>query len=401
MALLTLAAAAAAYSKSSLGPLQEAAKHSLGVSDHYIALLQGPALALPMVVAGLPLGFMADRYSRVRLLCTLSAASFAFTMLSALTASLAILFLARCLVGLAVFGTFPVAVSLIADLYEPAQRGRATMALTTGQFGGAAGVFVLGGRLLPTMDSWRETLLWLSAPLLIVALLLLAMREPPRRGVQAQTGLMRTALTDLWRRRGGFLALTGGVVIVEIALGAVLTWSAPTFSRSFGLNSAEIGGVMGIVILCSGVAGAVLGGAAVDLSQRSGGARRSLATLTALAVLSVPTGLFPMTVGVVPAAILLALFIALVGAICVMGTVLITIFMPSHLHGMATAVLSIAGAIFGIGVAPLTVSVLSQWMGGESQVGEALSAVCIGASLVAVAIFSAGLRLVPERNPVT
>ncbi len=68
MALLGLAVTAGTYARTLLGPLQEALGASLDLSDNQLALLQGPALALPLLVMSVPLGLLIDRRSRVRLL---------------------------------------------------------------------------------------------------------------------------------------------------------------------------------------------------------------------------------------------------------------------------------------------------------------------------------------------
>src|SRR5262245_38698972 len=75
LSLLTLAALAGSYARITLGPLQETMRLALGLSDNHMAVLQGPALALPMVIAAIPLGLLIDRYSRVRLLFVLTALS--------------------------------------------------------------------------------------------------------------------------------------------------------------------------------------------------------------------------------------------------------------------------------------------------------------------------------------
>ena len=66
--LLALAAWAAMYCRSALGPLQEAIHAALDFSDNEMALLQGLAMALPMALGSIPLGLLADRINRARML---------------------------------------------------------------------------------------------------------------------------------------------------------------------------------------------------------------------------------------------------------------------------------------------------------------------------------------------
>lgn len=391
--LLALSLAAASYARAALGPLQEAIKQALALSDNFMALLQGPALAWPMVVGGIPVGMLVDRYSRKRLMLLLMSLTFVWTALAAGVEHPWLLFALRCFAGMCVFATFPVAISLLADVCPPARRGRATMLLTIGQFTGAAGVFALGGWLLQETGSWRESLLLLAIPILLATIALLWLREPARSGIHDLSAPLSSAFADIWGFRAQFVPLIVGVVIVEIALGAVLVWSAPVFSRNFALAPAQIGSILGGVMFVSGIGGAILGGMAADRAQRKGGVSASLATLKSLALASVPTGLYSIVPNVVASAVLLTLFVAIVGAICVMGTALITIVLPGRVHGLAAAILSIAGAVLGIGLAPVTVSLTSTWLGGESHIGQAISIVCVVTSLVAVVVFAAAKRV--------
>ena len=143
-----------------------------------------------MLFAGIPLGFAIDRYSRVRLALAFSACGVAGSVLTALASSFVLLFIARCVVGLAVAAVAIAAYSLLADHYAPAHRGRAKAVLVIGQYGGASAAFALGGALLAMFGSepagWRWAMLWLSVPLGLVTLSMLAMREPARSGIRRQ-----------------------------------------------------------------------------------------------------------------------------------------------------------------------------------------------------------------------
>ena len=122
--LLMLAAAAALYARTALSPLQEAMRTAFALSDNQMAMLQGPALALPLVLLAMPLGLLIDRHSRVRLLVIFSALSLLGSLCTALAPNFALLFAARCLIGLTVTATSTAAFSLVADLCAPARRGR-------------------------------------------------------------------------------------------------------------------------------------------------------------------------------------------------------------------------------------------------------------------------------------
>jgi MFS family permease len=184
--LLTIVAMAGIYARNALGPLQESMRVALALSDNEMALLQGPALALPLLIAAIPLGLLVDRYSRVHLLVLSTAINIVGTIAGTLTSSFGMLFAARSLVGLGSPATAIAAYSLLADLYPPSARGRATMFVLLGQVAGASAAFALGGELLVVFGSenaaWRPAMFWMGGVLAPILVLALALREPLRSG---------------------------------------------------------------------------------------------------------------------------------------------------------------------------------------------------------------------------
>jgi MFS family permease len=398
--LLAVALSAANYARTALGPLQERVRLALALSDNQIALLQGPAMALPLVIAALPLGLLIDRSSRARLIFIFAFLSLLGSVATALASNFAMLFAARCLVGLAASATSVAVLSLLSDLYAPAQRGRATMAVAVGEVAGASAAFALGGALLAlfvtTLNGWQSAMFWLSVPLALVMFLMVAMREPPRRGVAIQRPSARQACVELWRYRAVVTPLVTAKIMAVTAYGAVVIWTAPTLSRNFGLSPDRIGAIMATSLLVSGILGPIAGGIVADLCQRSGGPRRTMIALCILAVLSVPTGCFPLMPGVLSMSALLILFMTIINMIGVTEMTLTTVVIPNELRGLSLSVLVATGLVFGVGLAPLTVSLLSGVIGGPAMIGTALALICVLAGIVGAAIFAFGRRYIPS-----
>ena len=403
MWLLTLAASSAAYAKTALGPLQESIRIALSLTDNQMAMLQGPALALPMVIVAIPLGLLIDRYSRARLLLGLCTLNLLCSGLTAAAPSFAVLFAVRCVIGLTAFTITPVVLSVLADLYAPAQRGRATMIMTVGQYGGAAAAFALGGSLLATRgiaaEAWRSAMLWLTLPLVAILLLTAVVREPTRTDIVVAPSSIRISCTEFWQLRAFIVPVLLGVALTEMGLGASLVWSAPTLARDFGLAPQRVGVTMAGVLLVSGVLGTIVGGLIADLCQRQRGPARTMVVLASLALIGAPGGLFAVMPGVVSAGALLILFVASTSATGVMGGTLLTVVVPNELRGLCLALLFAAGAIVGVGVAPLTVSLLSGVLGGPTTIGTALTIVCVAASLVSAAMITIGIRPLTRMAP--
>lgn len=401
MLLLTGAATTASYAQTILSPLQEAIRIALGLTDNQMALLQGPATALPLAIAGVPLGVLIDRYSRVRFVVLFAALNIVGNLLTALAPNLIVLFGARCIVGLAVPGITIAALSMIADLYEPAQRGRAFMVLTVGQVAGMSAAFALGGRLLSafdaTPDAWRWAMVWLTGPLVVLFCLLLAAREPVRSGVVVDNPSFRAAFVELWRYRTVLVPLLSGLILISIANAASLLWTAPALSRDFGLAPAQIGTIMATALLISGLAGPVAGGLLVDYCQRTGGPRRAISVVTALAFASAPTALYSAAPSSAAAVTLLVIFLTLSTTIIVMASPVCTVVVPNEIRGLCISLIGALTAPFSFGLAPILVSSASTAMGGPAMIGRALGVVGLLISILGGAVFAVGQRSTPAR----
>ncbi len=104
-----------------VGPIRE----DFGISDFQYSLLQGAAFALLYTFAGLPIGRLADHYSR-RLIISASVFFWSLTTVGCgLTNNFTQLFAARMGVGAGEAGLAPPAYSLILDSFRPRHVGYA------------------------------------------------------------------------------------------------------------------------------------------------------------------------------------------------------------------------------------------------------------------------------------
>lgn len=391
LCLLTAAMAAGGYVQTAVSPLQETMRVALSLSDNQMALLQGPVLGVPIVLAAIPLGILIDRFSRSRLLFVLIALSVLATLLTAVAQNFAVLAVARAIAGLTGLGTVPIVFSLLADLYPPEQRGRVTTMATIGQVAGNSAAFALGGALLAgggsEQESWRCAMLWLAAPILPIGLAMLRLPEPVRMGVAVVNPSARQVWKELRDYRALIVPLVTGIVLVETAVGAMLIWAAPMLSRDFSLAPDRVGTIMAVGMLVSGILGPSIGGTLADICYRLGGSRRAISVLCALAVLSIPVGFFAFVPGVVAVSVLLIAVMTLMLAVVLMGLTLVTILIPNEVRGLCMSLLVAVNILASVAVAPMAVSLLSGALGGPAMIGKALSLVCVTAGLLAAITF--------------
>ena len=365
-----------------------------------MSLLQGPALAIPVVLAAIPIGLLIDRVSRVRLLFLFALLEIVGSLTTAFATNFATLFVSRCLIGLTSTTIIIAGFSLLADYYPPAQRGRAKAVLVMGQYGGTSAAFALGGALLAqfgSTDGWRWAMFWLTIPMLaLAALLMLAMREPARTGIVSRNRSSKQTFAELWQTRALVLPLTAGIVFVEVPLFAINAWAAPALSRGFALPPTRVGAILATATMVSGILGPIMGGSLADLCHRSGGPRRTMLASAGLALLGAPAGLFAIMPGVSPASGLLVACITIVGATVAMSATLFTIVIPNELRGLCLSILAAANSIIGMASAPLMVSGIAGVLGGPAMIGTSLTLVCTAASVLCALTFVIGRRYIPK-----
>lgn len=229
-------------------------------------------------------GALSDRIGRVRTL-QLTIAWFAtFTFLSGFSRGPGDLLVLRGLQGVGFGGEWAVGAALVAELIDPARRGRAVGLVQSGWalgWGAAALLFAACFSLLPAEQAWR-VMFWSGLlPALLVLFIRRRVPEPARPaaarhaaaghaaflGIFAPALLRTTVLASLMTTgmQGGYYAIT--------------TW-LPTFLKTErGLSVLDTGGYLAVIIAGS-FAGYLTGAWASDrLGRRAGFALFALGSL--------------------------------------------------------------------------------------------------------------------------
>src|SRR3979409_1563097 len=108
-----------------LSLLVDPIRGDLSISDTQISLLLGTAFAVVYGIAGVPLGYLADRTSRRNLIFGGLLVWSVGTIACGLSQSVGQLFASRLVVGLGEAVLSPAAISLISDYFPPSRRGTA------------------------------------------------------------------------------------------------------------------------------------------------------------------------------------------------------------------------------------------------------------------------------------
>ena len=156
-------------------------KEEFGVSDTAMGVLTGVAFALFYSTLAVPFGRYADRANRRNFVAYCCAAWSVMTALCGMATSYATLALARVGVAVGEAGGGAPSISMIADRYPPAQRGRAMSVYMLGPQLGILFGLALGGWIAQHYG-WRSAFLWMAVPGVTAALLLRFSGTEPQRG---------------------------------------------------------------------------------------------------------------------------------------------------------------------------------------------------------------------------
>jgi MFS family permease len=239
------------YDRQALGAVLEPLRREFHLSDAQLGAIP-TAFIIVYALAGPPLGRLADRWRRGRLLALGVAAWAGLTALGGASTGYAMLFVTRMGVGIGEAACAPVATSWISDLLPPERRSRALAWFMMAVPVGVMVSFAISGPMAQAFG-WRSALALAAVPALLLVPALLALPEPARVSkTVAPSAASLLRIPALWG-----LALSGA--LVNFILYAFSYFVAAFLTRFHGLSVAQAGLWSGIG---SGVAG-VLGGLAV------------------------------------------------------------------------------------------------------------------------------------------
>lgn len=195
-------------------------KRDLGISDSDFGFLYGTAFGVFYAVFGIPLGKLADRWTRVRLLAIGLALWSSMTTLSGVARNFAELGLARIGVGVGEATANPCAYSLISDYFPPRRRATAIAVYSAGLYLGGGISLSFGSTIAARWNAhfagveaplglagWQVAFLMMGLPGLLLAGWVATLREPKRgrhdrvdRGVDRRTGLPQVSPLADFRR---------------------------------------------------------------------------------------------------------------------------------------------------------------------------------------------------------
>lgn len=268
-------------------PIQD----TLHVSDSQLGLIGGLYFALFYCFLAIPVGWLADRGNRVKVL------SFACALWSAATAACGLaqtypqLVVARMTVGVGEAGGVPPSYAIISDSFPPERRGTALGLYNLGPPIGAA-LGIAFGASVAAAFSWRHAFIAVGIVGVAAALaLLLIVREPVRGGLDVPTASRRDT------HKAGFLETLKmfftrpELLLAALGSGAtqMITYGMGNFTTLFlmrekGMTLNDVALWYALVVLIGMGGGIYVSGRMVDRFTRHSKAAYALLPATSLAI---------------------------------------------------------------------------------------------------------------------
>jgi len=357
-------------------------RQEFAISDFQFSLLHGWAFTLFYIVLGVPIGWLADRFSRRWIIIVGVGFWSLMTALCGVARSFGSLFLVRVGVGVGEATLSPAAYSLMSDYFPPARLRWATSVFAMGITLGTGASYMVGGflyeffsgvdlshiALLADVRPWQATFITVGLAGFVVVALLALVREPPRQRLAGEAGepLPFAAVTARLRGEG---RLYGGLILGISMMSVIgygsIAWYPEMLARSHGMAKAEAGAALGLVYMIAGTLGTFFGAVGAGWLQRRGHSDANMRWVMHAALLAaVPAVAAPLLPS---SAMTLALFTAVIFlhyshfGVAMAALQLAT---PGRMRGQVTAIALFATNLFGLGFGGSLVAALTDFVFG-------------------------------------
>jgi MFS family permease len=249
------------YDRNVIGALAEPIRKEFHLTDTQVGFL-GSVFIWLYAVVGVPLGSVADRWNRKKLLTGGIVVWSALTAMAALASTYTILVFSRLGFAVGEAAVAPTATSWIGDLYPASKRARPLALFMIGvPVGGALSYFFSGP--IAQAVGWRFAMVVAAAPALLLIPLLLRLREPARGAAEATkiadgpTGL--AAMKAVMKIPTLWWIIASGALL-NFNMYALGTFMPAFLSRIHHVSLANSGIGTGITYAIGGISGSLISG---------------------------------------------------------------------------------------------------------------------------------------------
>lgn len=366
--ILTLVYAFNFIDRQIIGILSPFIKADLGLDDAQLGWLKGIYFALLYTVMGIPIAWLADRYSRVNIIAISLTLWSGFTAASGLAANYMQLAIARIGVGIGEAGGSPPSHSIISDLFPKEKRAGALAIYSLGiPFGVMLAFFASAFFLQGGSADWRTVMYSVGIPGVLLALLLKFTIKEPERTVtklteqeEANKPSVKASLKQLLKIPTWW-GMALGISFGSFGNYAISTWIIDYYVRAFaGLDITQLLIVFGIINGTAYALGVWLGGYIADRWGKHN--KKAYALLPAIMlIIGVPAFYVSLQVQDLWMSVgLMALLLFTSGSYLGPSFAMAQTLAPVNVRAMSTALFFFVLNIIALGGGPTLTGIISQ-----------------------------------------
>ncbi|WP_137166580.1 spinster family MFS transporter [Salinimonas lutimaris] len=365
--ILTLVYAFNFIDRQIIGILSPFIKADLGLDDAQLGWLKGIYFALLYTVVGIPIAWLADRYSRVNIIAISLTLWSGFTAASGLASNYMQLAIARIGVGIGEAGGSPPSHSIISDLFPKEKRAGALAIYSLGiPFGVMLAFFASAFFLQGGAADWRTVMISVGLPGVILALLLkFTVKEPVRTQAcsapSAGNGPTVTQSLKALLRIPTWWGMALGISFGSFGNYAISTWIIDYYVRAFaGLDVTTLLVVFGLANGTAYALGVWLGGVLADKWGKHNKQAYALLPAIMLAI-GTPAFFFSLQVENLWLSVGLLTFLLFTsGSYLGPSFAMAQTLAPSNVRAMSTALFFFVLNIIALGGGPTITGIVSQ-----------------------------------------
>jgi MFS family permease len=387
------------YDRHVAGAVVEPIRKEFLLSDTQIGWIN-TAFTILYGLVGLPLGLLADRISRKKLLAAGIVVWASLTAATRWVFTYPLLVITRLGVGVGEAACAPTATSWIGDLYPAEQRAKPLALFMLGVPVGGALSFFFSGPIAQRFG-WRAAMVLAAVPALLLVPLLLALREPPRGAAEKKESASASSIGQLLTIPTFWWIIISGV-LVNFALYAIGTFLPAFLGRVYHMKVGKAGICTGIVYAAGGLLGGLAGGNLGNSRLcRAPGGRMLLAAIAS--ALAVPFSYFGIgsDFGLSRNIVLLALAYGLLNMYYGLVYASIQDIVAPALRGTSMAIYFVVMYLGGASWGTVIIGKLSDHfarhaatLAGSANVTEVFRAVGLQKAMLAIPVLSVALALV-------